>query len=52
MLLMDYPSTREEDLPGCAKKSTCNLSHSKIDAYSQKLINAYPVDGLHAISRL
>ena len=52
MLLMDYQSTREEDLPEYDKEATWNLLHAYIDAHSQLLIDVYPGDGVQAISRL
>ena len=48
MLLMDYPSTREEELPDYAKKATWNLFHAYIDAHSQIWIDEYPGDGAHS----
>ena len=52
MFLIDYPSIRGEDLPDYSKKATWNLLHTYIDAHSQRLIDEYTGDGVHAISRL
>ena len=51
MLLMDYPSTREEELPDYAKKATWNLLNTYIDSYSQRLIDEFTGYGVQAISR-
>ena len=52
MLLMNYTFIREEDFPDYAKKATCNLLHTYIDAHSKILIYEYIGDGVQAISRM
>ena len=52
MFLIDYPPIRGEDSPDYSKKSTCNILHTYIDVHNQILIDEYPVDVVHAISRL
>ena len=42
MLLMDYTSKREEDLPDYANKATWKILHAYIDAHSQIFIYEYP----------
>ena len=39
MLLTDYPSRREEEIPYYAKNATWNPLHAYIDAHSQRLID-------------
>ena len=52
MLIMDYPPTREEELPYYAKKATWNLLHAYMDANSKILIDECQGYGLQAISIL
>ena len=50
MLLMDYPSIGGEDFPDYSKKDIYKLSYSNINAYSQRLIDEYPGDGVQTIT--
>ena len=50
MLLMDYTSTREEELPYCDKKFTWKILYSYIDVHSQILIDKCTGDGVRSIS--
>ena len=52
MLLMEFPSTRGEDLPDYSKNPTWNLLNTYIDAHLQILIEECRRDGVNDISRL
>ena len=51
MLLMDYPSTRGEELPYYSKKSTWDLLYAYIDSHSKILVDECPGNGVQDISR-
>ena len=46
MLIMEYPSIREEYLPDYSKTATWNLLNVYIYEHSQILIDEYPVNGV------
>ena len=50
MLLMVYPSTREEDLPDYAKNNLWKLLREYIDSHIQILIDECTGDGVKSIS--
>ena len=50
MLLMNYPSTRGEEIPDYDKKFTWNLLREYIDAHSQILVDECPGDLVQSIS--
>ena len=49
MLLMDYPSIREEELPDYAKKYIWNLLNAYIYPRIKILIDEFPGDGVQNI---